>query len=166
MLINDISSVCADSCDFEWSSSATPIVSSIDTSNLASIKITGSNFDATTKSNNQILIGDIPCEIISATANQIICSAGPNPIGIYSFKIHVINKGFATMNVNPTVQFDLTASSITPNYSGTGGGLYLNVTGIGFSSKSQVLIDNINCPIVFSSYSLLTCLIPTNVNKI
>ncbi len=38
------------------------------------------------------------------------------------------------------------------------------MTGIGFNSNTTVSIDGNNCPVVFFSYSLLTCQIPPNVN--
>lgn len=120
--INNITSLCANSCDFEWLTSATPIVNSIDTTNLNSIQITGSGFD-TNPLNNIILIGNIPCVVISSTATLIICAAGPNPIGTYYFNVNIVDKGSPIMNSNPSVDFQLSALTLSPKYSGTGGRL-------------------------------------------
>jgi hypothetical protein len=35
--------------------------------------------------------------------------------------VNVVGKGLATMNVNPAVTFQLTASALSPQSSGTGG---------------------------------------------
>jgi len=90
--IADIVSECTE-CTFEWLESATPTVSNIDASNLDSIQITGSNFDASEPNQNVVLIGEIPCEIVSATSTLLVCSAGQNPIGTYSFRVNVLSKG-------------------------------------------------------------------------
>lgn len=87
---------------------------------MSSISISGSGFD-TNSTNNLILIGGIPCVIKSSTSTFIVCSAGENPIGTYYFKISVLNKGYAQMNVNSSVSFNLEATSISPTSSGTGG---------------------------------------------
>lgn len=88
---------------------------------LSAIRITGTGFDATTLSNNIVLIGSVPCSITSATTTELICAAGENPVGTYYFTISVLNKGLAQMSVNPTASFSLTASSLSPTSSGTGG---------------------------------------------
>ena len=165
--INNINSKCTGSCDFQWSSISTPIVNAIDTSQINGIKITGSGFDSINLNNNIVLIGNIySCNVLSALNTQIICSLGSIPIGTYSFSVNVLNKGLATMNTNTNVNFKLTTLSLSPTSCGTGGGLILNITGTGFNSNCTVLIDNINCPIISIDYSLIKCIIPSNVSGI
>lgn len=68
------------------------------------------------------------------------------------------------MNVATTFTFSLTATTISPTLSGTGGGLILEINGNGFSANSKVTVDNNNCPVKSFTYSKLTCIIPSNVN--
>ena len=54
---------------------------------------------------------------------------GQNPVGTYSFSVNVQNKGLAQINSSvTTMTFSLTASSISPSLSGTGGYSLENVT--------------------------------------
>ena len=93
---------------------------------MSAIRITGTGFDTTTPANNIVLIGKFLCTITSATSTQIVCAAGGIPVGTYSFTISVLNKGLASMSVNPTVTFSLSLTSLTPESSGTGGNKFEN----------------------------------------
>ena len=161
--INNIMSKCVGSCDFEWLETATPTVSNINTTNLAAIVITGTGFD-TNAQNNKVKIGDVACSISSATSIELICAAGSNSIGTYTFSVNVLGKGLATISSNPSVTFQLTASTLYPTSSGTGGGALLNITGTGFNSNCSVQIDGTNCLVVFVNYSMITCVVPSNVS--
>jgi len=110
------------------------------------------------------MIGNIPCQVTYSSINQLNCTPGPNPAGTYQFSVNVIYKGLAIMNVNTSLSFNLTASQIYPNYAGTGGGLPLNITGVRFNSNVTVTVDYIDCPVVFTNYSLITCVLPQNVS--
>ena len=61
------------------------------------------------------------CKILTATSLEITCAAGENSVGTYKFTVSVLNKGFAVMNMNPSISFQLTSSAISPSSSGTGG---------------------------------------------
>ena len=76
MNINGIPSKCSANCSFQWSTSVTPIVSSIDTSNPSSIKLVGSGFDSTNLTNNIVNIGASPCVVTSATSTILYCTPG------------------------------------------------------------------------------------------
>ena len=88
--------------------------------NMNAIVLTGSGFDPLPE-NNIILIGSTPCAVTQATTTQLTCSAGQNPFGTYYFTLNVVNRGLAILNVNPSVTFQLTATSISPTSSSTGG---------------------------------------------
>jgi hypothetical protein len=45
----------------------------------------------------------------------------------------------------------------------TGGGNLLNISGTGFASNAIVTVDGNNCLIVTVNYSLITCIVPSNV---
>ncbi len=43
------------------------------------------------------------------------------------------------------------------------GGVKITITGNGFSKQTQVLVDNIICPIFYLSYNSIICITPSNV---
>lgn len=128
------------------------------------------------------MIGTYQCTVSSSTGIEVICAAGQNPIGTYSLIASVVNKGLAQMSSSFSISFTLTASSISPTKSGTGGyinefiqlfyqiitltlkgGLLLNITGFGFGPNCTVTVDGSNCAIHSISYSLISCIVPPNV---
>lgn len=70
-------SLCSSSslCNFQWLQSSTPTVTNIDTSNMQAIVLTGSEFDQTNE-NNIVLLGNIACNVTSATSTQLVCMPG------------------------------------------------------------------------------------------
>ena len=74
--MNGIPTKCSTNCSFQWSNILTPIVNSIDTSNPASIKLTGSGFDSTNNTNNQVFIGTTQCVVTSSSSTIIYCTPG------------------------------------------------------------------------------------------
>lgn len=107
------------------------------------------------------------------------------PVGTYNISVYNNAKGLAQMNaLTNTFTFPLTATSISPTYGGVGGqfcwklhfinllviynwigGVKITITGNGFSKKTQVLVDNIDCPIFYQSYQSIICITPPNVIK-
>lgn len=67
------------------------------------------------------------------------------------------------MNSNPSITFSLNAVSVNPTSSGTGGGSMLTVNGEGFNSRCQVTVDGNDCPVISANYSVITCVVPSNV---
>jgi len=140
-------------------------VTSIDTTLLSSIKLTGIGFDLIT-TNNIVLIGTYSCQILTATETLLICSVDKQqiPAGSYQFSLNVLSKGLAIIKNNEIIKFEFEVLSLSPDRSGTGGGIFLNINGSGFHSGFKVEIDDINCPIISVNYSLISCIIPANVN--
>lgn len=163
-MINGISTACSN-CSFEWSQEATPVVTSIDASSNSGIVIDGTGFSETI-SDNIVLIGRVPCNVTSATTTQLICSAGLNPVGTYSFTVNVLGKGLATMNSNTQASFALTTTSLSPSSGSTGGGNVLQIEGTGFSSLSTVTVDGNSCQIKEITYFKITCIVPPNATPI
>ena len=77
--INNISSKCKYSCDFEWLERSTPLVQNIDISKSNFFFIKGIGFDPDAN-NNYVNIGHVPCSIIYGTDTQLICIPGLNKI--------------------------------------------------------------------------------------
>ena len=109
------------------------------------------------------MIGDVQCSVSSATATQITCVAGQNPIGTYNLTLSVLGKGLAIINNPQTLSFQLTASSMSPLIGTIGGGNILTINGTGFISSCVVTVDGNNCVVVNATYSLITCIVPSNV---
>lgn len=130
----------------------------------SAIEIIGSGFDAVTASNNVVLIGQTLCVVTSATATNIICAAGENPVGTYGFTVRVLDKGLAIMNSATTVTFALTATSISPASGPAGGGNTLTVSGAGFTSNTSVTVDGNSCVVTRATYSSIECTAPYNVS--
>ena len=86
------------------------------------------------------------------------------PVGTYNFTVYNNAKGLAQMNaVTNSFTFPLVTTSITPTYGGVGGGVKITITGNGFSQQTQVLVDNITCPIFYLTYNSVICITPPNV---
>ena len=75
VVVNNVPSKCSGVCDFQWLVSATPTVTNIDVSNQNSIVITGTGFD-TVAQNNYVLLGDVACTVLTATATQLTVKPG------------------------------------------------------------------------------------------
>ena len=75
VVVNAVPSKCSGVCDFQWLDSATPTVTNIDVSNQNSIVITGTGFDTVAK-NNYVLLGDVACTVLTATATQLTVKPG------------------------------------------------------------------------------------------
>lgn len=156
--MNDIASACSN-CTFQWSADATPVVNSIDASSNSAITIDGTGFSAT-PSDNIVMIGAVRCTVTSATSTQLVCAAGLNPVGTYSFTVNVLGKGLATMNSNTQATFSLTTVAVSPVSGSTGGGNLLQINGTGFSNQSTVTVDGNSCKVKQVSYYTISCIAP------
>ncbi|CAF2963963.1 unnamed protein product [Rotaria sp. Silwood2] len=147
-------------CDFQWLSSQTPTVSSIVQSNMI-LTITGTGFSSITSANTVIIGTSGSCTVTSATTTSLVCTIAAAPSGTYTVQVNVDGKGLASGTSSFSVNVPLQVTSISPIQGGAGGGYTLNVTGIGFSSSSSVLIDGNLCTNskVFD-FSLITCTVP------
>ena len=74
VMINNIPTKCAD-CTFLYNSAATPAISTIDVADTANIQISGSGFGNRSEG-NIVMIGDVPCSILTSTTTSISCAAG------------------------------------------------------------------------------------------
>ena len=77
--------------------------------------------------------------------------------------MNVKEKGFAVININTTIKVPLIAESFEPKFGNALGGDIMLIKGTGFSKKTNVLIDNKNCRVLEATYSLLKCIVPSNV---
>ncbi|CAF3664415.1 unnamed protein product [Rotaria sordida] len=150
----------SNTCDFQWSITQTPSVTSIEKNNMT-LTIIGTGF-STIASSNEIIIGtEGLCTVTSATTTSLICTIIDAPSGIYTVQVNVVDKGLATGTSNLTVTIPLQITSISPIEGGAGGGYTMTLTGSGFSSTSIVTIDNNLCTdLIMSNFSFITCIVP------
>ena len=107
VLINNIASKCLSNCGFDWIVvPLRPTVTSIDTSRLPNITVTGTNFD-TNPGNNIIQIGNYTCVISQASSTQLNCTAGNIPAGQYNFTVIVADKVRSFLIANSLFRFDI-----------------------------------------------------------
>lgn len=87
--VNGVPSLCSSSsaCNFQWTQTATPIVTNIDTSNAQAIVLTGTGFSATSAAENKVLIGDEVCVVTSFSTTQLTCTPGKMDFFIWAFLI-------------------------------------------------------------------------------
>ncbi len=164
MSVNNMASVCGANCSFEWSAEATPVVESVDASDLAAVQLHGSGFDALQPMNNRVLIGEVLCKVTEATERLIVCQAGQNPVGTYGFRVVVAGKGLAEMRSNTMVNFGLSVDGFSPQSGSSGGGNVVRVTGTGFSEETRVEMDGRECVVVRVDYGWVECVAPANVS--
>lgn len=113
-----------------------------------------------------VLIGETNCNVVSASQNQLECEPGEGPLGSFYFRVNVLGKGFAVLSSvasNTMYTFEIDAFSVSPNTTGTGGGIIIDIIGKGFSNNTGIFIDGIICPIQNYSYSKISCMVPANV---
>ena len=60
--------------------------------------VTGTGFDSVKKENNVVKIGNITCDVSSATDTEIKCTAGMGPAGPRTVWVSVVGKGAAKVD--------------------------------------------------------------------
>ena len=80
----------------------------------ATVTITGSGFDASNSSNNEVVIGTTVCDVTVATASQVTCTLNNGPTGAASVHVYVNGKGQASGQVTFTYVTGVSAFSSTP----------------------------------------------------
>ncbi|KAK3587658.1 hypothetical protein CHS0354_042441 [Potamilus streckersoni] len=172
LYINDIPNKCTGDCCFHWSSEVTPTVTAISPSSgtLAQgtvLTITGTGFNGTTTSNNQVVIGGKECTITMATTTSINCNVGNGPIGSYKVEVTVSGKGRASHPTGSAVMFQYTAgiNSMSPSSGSLGGGTALTMTGYGFAEDAAVQVGTDLCIITSINPAQIVCVTPASATN-
>ncbi|CAK8682961.1 unnamed protein product [Clavelina lepadiformis] len=179
IFINDIPSHCSGhfdndsstSCDFEWTSDATSVVTSISPSSVSSgdiITIEGSGFitseNTSSISNITILIGGVACDVTSANETIIKCQLRNSPSGNHTIEI-ITRKGKASISTGVSSAISVTGQllGISPTSGSQGGCNEVTITGSGFDSSSLVKIGGKLCSVIPSSvtHTSITCIAPS-----
>ena len=104
-----------------------------------------------------MFIGNSECSIITLNSTQIQCTLGQNEAGTFPILVQITSIGYSNNNVNFT--FNLQVNSLSSSTGSNFGGLSLIITGLGFSSLTQIKICNKSCPLVQSNYSSIACVV-------
>jgi hypothetical protein len=95
------------------------------------LTITGAGFAQMTT--DSVRIGDVSCSIIANSASQAVCATRPSSIGTFFVTVKV---GDAVSTPSPSARFQymLSVASVSPQTVGLGGGVLMQLTGVGLFS--------------------------------
>ncbi len=95
------------------------------------LTITGAGFAQMTT--DSVRIGDVSCSIIANSASQAVCATRPSSIGTFFVTVKV---GDAVSTPSPSARFQymLSVASVSPQTVGLGGGVPMQLTGVGLCS--------------------------------
>ena len=108
----------------------------------------------------KVFVGTAECLIETLNSTQIECMLGQSTAGVYAVLVSVESLGYS--NTNVTFTYEQLVTDLSSVQGSTQGGLNLNLYGYGFgieNNVTKVKICNVDCPIVQSNYSLLTCVV-------
>ncbi|XP_067951959.1 fibrocystin-L-like, partial [Watersipora subatra] len=152
--VNGIPSLCAGSCEFEWSESDTPSITSVTPSSGGAdvtLTLTGTGLAASA----EILVGKDSCININLVGNDLTCDLTSMRRGIHEIKVLIVGKGRADCSL--TYEFVSEVSLVSPTSGHLSGGYLVTLTGSGLAEEvtiehaggtCHVLIDQSNSDIV------------------
>ena len=164
----NIEAECASTCEFTYSSSQTPQVSShfptTITSDGEEMTITGSGF-GTDAADVTISVGDVVdvCDVSSVTDTEIICTMSGVHVGTQPWSVIISGKGNSSLT-SDIISVDPAINSVTPSMGGTNGGNIVTITGLGFNVDDiQVEIGGSECAIIVDTVNTtsLSCVVPS-----
>ncbi len=153
---------CVGSCEYTYSQSATPQLDSVTPSTVSeprSITLSGQRFTST-PSDVTVTIGSTACQVTNSGNQQITCDVETLPVGDNPIDVHIVGKGKAIQPTPVTLTQDLILTSIDPAEGSTGGGMTVQVSGMGFIPGSTTVdIGGAVCAIQQPITStLITCI--------
>ena len=89
-----------------------------------------------------VLIGVKNCNVLTCSLNTITCTLPNFPAGKQTVQVQINGYGLSNSD---EVSYKLNVANIQPLESGFGGGLYLLITGLGFSNESSVAVCGEEC---------------------
>lgn len=106
-------------CQYHWSSSETPVISSI-VQNQLTLSLFGTGFSSF-NDENQVLINMIDgCRVISSTSSSIVCVITNVPSGNQTVHLNVLGRGLASSSTNFMVYIPMEIHWFSPSQGGAG----------------------------------------------
>jgi hypothetical protein len=132
-----------------------PVISNVsfifNPSGQVTLTITGTGFGA----DSQLLVGNVPVPVTSATATTLTATLPSLPSPIPSITVITPNGSFTTTPAPGPVISNI---SFTTNPSGQ---VTLTITGTGFGANSQLLVGNVPVPVTSATATTLTATLPS-----
>ena len=145
------------SLSYTFSASHSPTVSSISPTNGHKGTVLTISGNLLNNGQARVFIGQQICNVTSATSTSVTCLVPEMKAGAMKLKLSN-DHGYSNNNVQFTN--DLVVNTVTPLDGSFAGGRKIIVTGKGFGVNSAVTVCKQPCPIVSSTYSAITCLLP------
>lgn len=156
VVINSIPSSCKNgSCTFNYSSEATPLVTSLSPSSGedgTTLTIYGSGFLGNNGGDVGVWLGEVECEVVRVNESEIVCEVQPHPAGRVAVTVLVPGRGYATVNQSLCFQYALSLASVLPDSGSTEGGTQLTITGHGFLPVSPLSEGAISSPLIWAPW--------------
>ena len=158
-----INSSSASGGSFEYSSSLTPVVSSLSTYTSSplggeELTIAGTAFGVAW---GQVLIGDSECTIKTWFPSSITCTIPSNSHGTYPVHVSVTGNGFADVSAVAGISYTFIVKGMSPRKGSLMGGTQLSLEGEGFGNCSDVAVslgNSYDCNIEECTDTTITCM--------
>ncbi|KAJ8026005.1 Fibrocystin-L [Holothuria leucospilota] len=173
VVVNGIPSRCDGNCSFEFTSDATPTVTSVSPTsgngcNGTSITLSGTGFSSVT-SENYVTIGGEECVVTSSNSTAVECTVGTTEAGYYNVSLLVEGKGYAEYpNGDVVFEHELKINSFSPKEGSNAGGSEITIDGCGFSNdpaKNNLAVGGQECKVKSADYDEIVCVIAINENN-
>mmetsp|Transcript_20181 Transcript_20181/g.37625 ORF Transcript_20181/g.37625 Transcript_20181/m.37625 type:complete len:2913 (-) Transcript_20181:48-8786(-) len=146
---------CINSCTFNYSSTATPIVASLNSSSGAAgntLEIIGNGFGQN-MTTVHVSIGT-EARLIQVLNEKIVVVLNAIEAGTYDVEVLVDNLGLAFSNQTFAIELDVL--SVSPNRISQAGG-EVSIVGSGFSNQASVKFGSAACSISYSNLTYIGC---------
>ncbi|KAI4871505.1 hypothetical protein NFI96_027165, partial [Prochilodus magdalenae] len=130
------------------------------------LTIQGQNFENRTN-DCSVLVGSADCAVLNWTDENITCLLPSLPPGVYNVSVSVGNRGYPEISagLNPTIEYTLEVSSISPQQGSLYGGTTVTIIGFGFSPdlpNNTVTLGGTRCEVIAASDRQLQCVTQTD----
>ena len=137
MIINDIPSSCrSQNCSFNYSTAATPLVTSVTPlsgQEGTNVVLNGSGFLGNNSGEGvRVWLGEAECVVTEVREDMVNCTVQPHSAGQVRVRVHIPGSGYAVINDSVCFTYQLSLMGSLPTEGGTLGGTQVTIFGFGF----------------------------------